>query len=97
MTVYSITDFLKTKKTIKEEIAAYQAIIDAMMEKILEGVEVANLHEYQLNDGQTIIRVMYRSQTEMMTAIRLMEQRINSLRNQGIGRRNKLRDKDTLH
>ena len=93
MVIYDRADiYISSTTALKEKITRLDAIITALEDKALEGVEQVNISEYTLNDGQTTIRTAYRSQEEILNAIngyiRMREHYVNKLN----GRRIRLVD-----
>lgn len=78
MAVYnSYIDFLAIKTGAAAKITAIDAIIDALLLTVLKAVEKGNVSEYMLNDGQSIIKTVYRSPiqvTETIEALRMVRQ-----------------------
>lgn len=97
MAVYTISEFIMSKSDIKSKISALEALLEALETAELDAVSDSKVQEYQLNDGQTIIRTLFRNPSEIETTISKIEARINKYRNMAIGRRNRLIDKDTIH
>ena len=70
MVYESVGCFLTQKKTTLEKIAALEAIVTALTETLLIGAGDANISEYMLNDGQTVIKGVYRSTDAIIKAIK---------------------------
>lgn len=62
-------DYYRTGDTIKEKIKKIDEILDAMLESGLEAALKADVEEYQLNDGQTIIKAIHRNPDQLFNAI----------------------------
>ena len=98
MAVYygTITEYYESQETIQEKIDALKAIRDALYDSMLEGALKADIEEYKLNDGQTIIQEVLRDPNQIIGAIDKLDKLINKWVNKGIGRTFKLRDKDSF-
>ena len=70
----SIKVFLESKVTLRERILAIDSLIDKMILSIADGIDNANISEYQLDDGQVKIKTAYRSPSEVQSGIKSLEQ-----------------------
>jgi len=93
-----IWECLDSKATVKEQIAVLQEAIQALRIAMRNFASKSNVEEYQLNDGQTIIRTKYRSLKEMADAMFVLKRDLQDLLQSpnAIGRIFKLRDRDTF-
>ena len=66
--------YIQSATSIQAKIAAIDAIIDALIVQSADAVLTQNLSEYQLNDGQTIIKQVYRGEKGITDAILAFEQ-----------------------
>ena len=66
--------YIKTAKTHLDKIKKIDAIIDALENTALDAAANSDVTEYSLDDGQTKIKTMYRSSTEIIKAIQSYEQ-----------------------
>lgn len=89
-------DYIKTAKTLKEKIKKIDDIIEALEDVLLKGALTADLEELQLNDGQTIIKTIYRNLDQINTAIDGLEARRNKLQYKLTGRIKRLRNNDNI-
>lgn len=75
--------YIQSATTLRAKIAAIDAIIDALEAQAIDAVATQNLTEYQLNDGQTIIRQTYRGAGGIAKAIedyeRIKQRYVNRL------------------
>jgi hypothetical protein len=75
--------YIQSKTTLREKIAAMDAIISALETTALKAAGTDNISEYQLDDGQTKIRTMYRGASAVFRAIqdfeRLRQMYVNRL------------------
>lgn len=79
---YKETEYLQSASTIEAKIAAYRAIIDALNAQLLTmSIQDTPIHEYMLNDGQTIIKTTYTSLEAIMKTIAMLEYQVNRLIN----------------
>jgi multidrug efflux pump subunit AcrA (membrane-fusion protein) len=65
--------YVQSATTLQAKIASIDAIIDALEAQALNAAATQNLTEYQLNDGQTIIRQTYRGAQGIANAINQFE------------------------
>lgn len=82
----SAADYIGSKCSNIDRAAAVDAIITALMIKASEVTGDANIQEYWLNDGQTQIKAIYRSQKEIMTSIESYERLKQMYLNRAHGR-----------
>lgn len=61
--------YVESKCTMLEKIQAIDAIINALESQALTSAATSGLGEYQLNDGQTIIKQVYRGEVAIAMAI----------------------------
>lgn len=71
-------------------------IRDEMESTLLRGAFNGEYDEYNLDDGQTKIKVVYRNQTEVVNAISAIDILITKAQNRLIGRTFSLRDAKTI-
>ena len=73
--VYFDTSCIRKDSTasLEARIAQVDAIIDTLMNTVMEAALTGNITEYQLNDGMTTIRGIYRDPNQVEAAIRGME------------------------
>jgi hypothetical protein len=84
MAIYdSAAIYIESATTIEAKIIAIEAIQAALLSTALKAASQGNISEYQLNDGQTIIKTVYRNAKEIQAsydAFEVIKQRlINSL------------------
>ena len=61
--------YIQSATSLRAKIAAIDAIIDALIVQSADATLTQNLSEYQLNDGQTIIKQVYRGENGIADAI----------------------------
>lgn len=84
MAVYdSAAIYIECKTSTRDKIKAIDAIIDALLVTAAKAAGNEDVTEYQLNDGQTTIKTVYRGSSGVMKAINdfraLRQQYVNSL------------------
>ena len=79
-------DYLQTATTVKEEMRMIQDIISALRASMLSGAGKVNIEEYQVNSGQSIIKAIYRSPSEIYSVIKQLKQDYNDMKSQLEGR-----------
>jgi len=62
--------YVVAQKTIEDKIAAIDAVIDALIASSLDMAAKDSIQEYSLNDGQTIIKTIYKGSVGIASAIR---------------------------
>lgn len=82
----SAADYIGSKCSNIERAEAVDLIITALMIKASEVTGDANIQEYWLNDGQTQIKAIYRSQKEILTSIESYERLKQMYLNRAHGR-----------
>lgn len=74
MIIYdSAAIYLDSTTTLQDRIVRLDAVIDALITLSLKAAETANFDEYQLNDGQTVIRTKYRDVMQISNSIAAFE------------------------
>lgn len=59
--------------TLQSKIVTIDAIITALEATVLKAVGTGNIEEYSLNDGQTVIKTIYRSTSEVIRDLQSLE------------------------
>lgn len=84
--------YLECKTDLREKITAIEAIQAALLTTALKAAGTGNMTEYMLNDGQTIIKTVYRNSEEIIKAYDDYERIRQRLINQINGRMTRLVD-----
>lgn len=84
--------YLESCKGNAAKIAAIDAIIDALLLKTVDVVGNADIKEYSLNDGQSIVRTTYASVNDIYSAIANFEKIKQIYVNRVNGRMTRLMD-----
>ena len=94
----TIFDCIDSKTTIIEQIAVIDEAIKNLRAAMRDFASKSNIEEYQLNDGQTIIRTKYRSLKEMADTIYVLKRDKQELLQSpnGVGRQWTNRDRDSF-
>lgn len=93
MVVYkSASEYIGSKKTNSERIAAIDAIIDALLLTAAKAAEDDNINEYWLNDGQTQIKTIYKGAHAIQRSIAEFERLKQMYMNRNAGRMTRLMD-----
>jgi hypothetical protein len=84
MIIYdSAAIYIEKASDLKDKIARYDAIINALELATIKAAETGNITEYSLDDGQTKIKTTYRDATQIaqsiMAFIRLKQMAVNDL------------------
>jgi len=61
--------YIKTAATLTGQIQKIDEIIGVLLDTLLKGALTADLEELQLNDGQTIIKTIYRNLDQINSTI----------------------------
>lgn len=72
----SVGDWIAAAQNNCAKVAAIQAIIDTYVNELLPAaldVSTATVQEIMLNDGQTIVKTMYRSPKEIIDYLMMLE------------------------
>lgn len=69
----SISQYVDSKQSVLEKIQAYDRLIVAMEETLLNGITSGHLIQYELDDGQMKVRAQYRNVTDMTKALNGLE------------------------
>lgn len=78
------TDYILSRTTIEARIAAIDAIIDALfVQQLALASQGEPITEYMLNDGQTIIKAIYKTPEAIARTIELMQKQRNRYANMG--------------
>lgn len=83
---FTISQYIESKVNLLEKIQAYNALIDAMELKLLEGIGSSTISEYQMDDGQMKVRTTYRSISDLEAGITALEKSKQRLINRYNGR-----------
>lgn len=78
--------YISSQTTLKAKIAAIDAVIDALISSALIMAGNDSIQEYSLNDGQTIIKTIYKGSVGIASAIRDFQRIRNVYVNQLNGR-----------
>jgi hypothetical protein len=65
--------YIEKAADLLEKISRLDAIITALESTALKAAGTANIDEYMLNDGQTVIRTKYRDVQQVMAALMAFE------------------------
>lgn len=88
--------YLSSAKTLQERIDRLELLIDAMILSTLNVVSGEdynpNVSEYQLNDGQIIVRTAYKTNNDVFASIKQLELTKQMYMNQLNGRVMTMRD-----
>lgn len=67
------SDYIRTATDRVDRIKKIDQIIESIYDSMLDGT--GNIEEYHYNDGQTVVKAIYRSLNSMQEAIDLLEAR----------------------
>jgi hypothetical protein len=84
--------YIESATSLQDKITRIDAIIDGLLTSALKAASTGNVGEYSLNDGQTQIKTVYRSVTEVKNAIADFEALKQIYINRANGRRMRLVD-----
>lgn len=88
--------YLSSASTLQERIDRLELLIDAMILSTLSVVDSddynPNVSEYQLNDGQMVVKTVYKTNNDVFASIKQLEAIKQMYMNQLNGRVNSLRD-----
>ena len=86
ITFNSIADCIESQDSLDAKIATIDTIIDTLMTSVLKAVEKGSIQDYSLNDGQTVIRTVYRNPNDVIKSIELLERIKNTYISRKTGR-----------
>lgn len=66
--------YIDCASTLRDKITRIEAIINALEDTAIKAAANDNITEYSLNDGQTIIRTVYKGADSVMRSIMAFEQ-----------------------
>ena len=94
--IFTIKQYLTDAKTLEDRIHRLEQLIDAMILSTLNIVSGddynPNVSEYQLNDGQMVVKTVYKTNNDVFASIKQLEAIKQMYMNQLNGRVNSLRD-----
>lgn len=65
--------YIDSATSLCDKIARVDAIIDGLLTNALKAAENDNIQEYSLNDGQTVIKTVYRGASAVLESIHSFE------------------------
>lgn len=65
--------YLESCKTLQEKINGIDLIIEGLLNAAVKAAENEGISEYQLNDGQTIIKTVYRGVNQIFSSVSAFE------------------------
>lgn len=89
---YSISEILEKDTSLKSQLDSLRAISGQMLLLKAEGILKDKIQEYQINSGQSIVRVTYKSFADLDKHYREILKLIVELENQLLGRTSRLID-----
>lgn len=84
--------YIESGSSLSEKITRIDQVISALTVLLIDNAASANYKEYQLDDGQTKIRTVYSSPSDIQSSILAMERLKQNYINQLNGRVFRLRD-----
>ena len=92
----ALYDYIKNSQGNQDRYNRLIAIRTEMEGTLLRGAFNGEYDEYNLDDGQTKLKVIYRNQTEVVNAINAIDSLITKVQNRLIGRTFGLKDAKTI-
>jgi len=89
--------YIQSQSSITAKITAIDNIIDALLLTAAKGATTDNISEYSLNDGQTIIRTLYRGTDGIYKSIQSFQRLRTYYVNQSTGRVVRLMDSKSFN
>ena len=89
---YNFVEYINCSTDTKTQIARIDAIIAALEDAELNGAANADIEEYRLDDGQSIVKVNYRNLKSISDSITAQERRKNRILQRCVGHRYNLMD-----
>jgi hypothetical protein len=78
--------YISTAKSLKDRVVKINQVLDALHDTMLKAATNDNIQEYSLNDGQTVIRTVYRGIDQIQNSIMGLERIKQMYMNQLNGR-----------
>lgn len=95
-TYTTLGEYLLSNEALLDELGTIREIIRVLRASMLDAAATANIEEYQLNDGQTIIKTVYRDPKQIQGALEMLQRDEQKIINKGVGRVSKLRDSNSF-
>lgn len=89
-------NYIVSSSDNRERYARLINIRNQLEDTLLRGATSGEYDEYNLDDGQTKIKVIFRNNTEIINAIKAMDTLIGRVENRLIGRTFNLKDSKTI-
>lgn len=80
------SEYVQSCKTVKEQIAAINAIITALLVVAIKAAENGDISQYSLDNGQTVISTTYRNAADVAASIDRWRKLRNTIVNEKVGR-----------
>lgn len=99
----SISEFVNsgnfTNRTdlYKDRITKIDLVIDALLTNVLEAAGTNNIEEFQLNDGQTVIKTIYNGADDVFKSIAVAEKLQTFYQNKITGHAFRMIDHKSIH
>lgn len=87
---YGVNDILESDSSLMTQLVNMRAIRDQILLIKAQGILKDRIQEYQINDGQSIVRVAYKSFSDLDKHYREILKLIIELENQLLGRSSRL-------
>ncbi len=65
--------YIESATSLCDKIAKIDTVLDALLNTVLEAAETDNITEYQLDDGQTKIKAIYKGADAVLRSISALE------------------------
>lgn len=65
--------YIESATSLRDKIDKIDAVLDALLSSVLEAAETDNITEYQLDDGQTKIKAIYKGADAVLRSISALE------------------------
>jgi len=88
----NFVEYINLSTNIKQKLARIDAVIDALESTELTAAGSADIEEYRLDDGQTIIKTIFKSSDSIEKYISALEKRKTRILNRAYGHRYNLQD-----
>lgn len=83
---YTLSEYIRSRKTLKDKIKATEQMISNLEVKMLESIDDIQNSEYLLDDGQIRVQSRYRSTAEIEKSLEALEKMLQRYVNQYNGR-----------
>lgn len=83
---YTLSEYIRSRKSLKAKIDATEVMIDKLQEKMLESIDDIQNSDYLIDDGQVKVQSSFRSTGDIEKSLESLEKMLQRYINQYNGR-----------